>query len=142
MHTTLGPVIVLVLWSLVMLGWTIVRRFSAMKASRISLSGRRGGRGQDLEKIIPDASVHWPSHNYTHLMEQPTLFYAVALALFAMGAGSGWSAWLAWAYVAIRVVHSVVQSTSNIISIRANLFLASTVVLIALAARALILLPR
>lgn len=142
MHTTLGPVIVLALWSLVMLGWTIVRRFSAMKANRISLSGRRGGRGQDLEKIIPDPSVHWPSHNYTHLMEQPTLFYAVALALFVMGAGGGWSAWLAWAYVAIRVVHSVVQSTSNIISIRANLFLLSTIVLIALAARALTLLPR
>lgn len=142
MHTTLGPVVVLVLWSLVMLGWTVVRRFVAMKANRISIAGRRGGRGQDLEKMLPDAAVHWPSHNYTHLMEQPTLFYAIALALFAIGAGGGWSAWLAWAYVAIRVVHSVVQSTSNIISIRANLFLLSTAVLIALAVRAMMALPR
>lgn len=142
MHSTLGPILVLALWSLVMLAWTVVRRFSAMKAKGISLAGRRGGRGQDLEKIITDGPVHWPSHNYTHLMEQPTLFYAVALALFAMGAGGGWSAWLAWAYVALRIVHSIVQATANIISLRANLFMVSTVVLIALVVHGLLLLPR
>lgn len=135
MNTTLGPVIALAFWSMVMLGWMIVRRFGAMKASGISLAGRRGGRGQDLEKMI-EGPVHWPAHNYTHLMEQPTVFYAVGLALAVMGQGGSWSAWLAWAYVALRVVHSIVQSTTNIISLRANLFMASTAVLIALIVRA------
>lgn len=139
MNTTLGPVIALALWSMIMLGWMIVRRFGAMKAKGISLAGRRGGRGQDLEALI-EGPVHWPAHNYTHLMEQPTVFYAVALALAVMGQGTGWSAWLAWAYVGLRVAHSIVQSTANIISLRANLFMGSTVVLIALAVRAAILL--
>jgi len=139
MNTTLGPVIALALWSMIMLGWMIVRRFGAMKAKGISLAGRRGGRGQDLEALI-EGPVHWPAHNYTHLMEQPTVFYAVALALAVMGQGTGLSAWLAWAYVGLRVAHSIVQSTANIISLRANLFMGSTVVLIALAVRAAILL--
>ena len=138
MNTTLGPVIALALWSMIMLGWMMVRRFGAMKAKGISLAGRRGGRGQDLEKAI-EAPVHWPAHNYTHLMEQPTVFYAVALALAVMGQGAGWNAGLAWAYVGLRIVHSIVQSTANIISLRASLFMVSTVVLIALGVRAAIL---
>ena len=131
MNTIVAPVITLAFWSMVMLGWMVVRRFGAMKAKGISLAGRRGGRGQDLEKVI-DAPVHWPAHNYTHLMEQPTVFYAVALALAVIGRGAGWSAWLAWAYVGLRVIHSIVQSTSNVLSVRAPLFFASTLVLLAL----------
>ncbi len=136
MHTTLGPVLALALWSLIMLGWMVARRFPAMKAKGVKLAGMRGGRGQDLERVTDDPSIHWPAHNYTHLMEQPTLFYAVALALFVMGAGSGWSAWLAWAYVGVRVAHSIVQSTSNIVSVRFAFFAASTLVLIVMIARA------
>ena len=72
------------------------------------------------------------------------MFYVVAVAVAVMvavlvavmGEGGGWSARLAWACVGLRVVHSIVQSPSNIISLRANLFMGSTVVLIALAVRA------
>ncbi len=139
MHTTLAPVIALALWSMIMLGWMFVRRSAAMKAKGISLAGRRGGRGSDLEKVIEER-VHWPSHNYTHLMEQPTVFYAVALALAVMGHGGGVSAWLAWSYVALRVVHSIVQATANVIAVRATLFMLSTLVLIAMIVRAALLL--
>ncbi len=139
MTTTIGPVIALAFWSMIMLGWMFVTRSSAMKAKGISLAGRRGGRGQDLEQVI-DARVHWPAHNYTHLMEQPTVFYAVALALAVMGKGAGWSAWLAWAYVGLRVVHSIVQATNNVISARATLFMLSTAVLVALIVHAALLL--
>jgi len=61
MNTTAGPVIALALWSMIMLGWVIVRRFGAMKAKGISLAGRRGGRGHDLEAPIEEP-VHWPMH--------------------------------------------------------------------------------
>jgi len=82
------------------------------------------------------AKVNWKSHNYTHLMEQPTLFYAVVAVLALAGEGSGINASLAWAYVGIRVVHSIWQSTINIISVRVALFTASTLVLWGLAINA------
>jgi hypothetical protein len=76
-----------------------------------------GSRYVDVESMMP-AKVNWKSHNYTHLMEQPTIFYAAVLILAVAGEGSGINASLAWAYVGIRVVHSIWQATTNIISVR------------------------
>jgi hypothetical protein len=95
-----------------------------------------GLRGQDLESRFPP-EVMWPSHNYTHLMEQPTLFYA-AVGILAL-AGAGWvDVALGWAYVALRIVHSLWQIKVNTIPTRVRLFKISTYVLLALAIRALI----
>ncbi|MCP2853508.1 MAPEG family protein, partial [Salmonella enterica] len=72
----LAPAAVLVLWTLVMLFWMAGTRFPALKAAGIDVSKAVGGRGQDLETVLP-ANVNWKAHNYAHLVEQPTLFYAV-----------------------------------------------------------------
>ena len=136
MHSPiLAPVAALICWSLVMLVWLMVSRFRAFSAKGISLAGRRGGRGVNLEGVLPD-EVQWKSHNYSHLMEQPTLFYAVALVLALAGAGGGAGLMLGWAYVAIRIAHSIVQATINIITLRFSLFALSSVVLMAMAVRA------
>jgi hypothetical protein len=82
------------------------------------------------------AKVNWKSHNYTHLMEQPTIFYAVVAVLALAGEGAGINATMAWAYVGLRVVHSVWQSTVNIISVRITLFTLSTLCLWVLAINA------
>ena len=63
----LAPAAVLVVWSLIMLLWTAGTRFPAMAKSGMDLKNAApGGRGQDLEGVIPD-KVNWKSHNYTHL---------------------------------------------------------------------------
>jgi hypothetical protein len=131
----LAPVVALIAWSLLVLLWVVVTRMPALKAAGIDLSKARGGRPGGLDGVLPDAT-QWKAHNYIHLMEQPTLFYAVCLALALLGAGDGLNATLAWAYVALRVVHSLVQGTSNIIRYRFMLFALSTLALIALTARA------
>ena len=131
----LAPAAVLVLWSLVMLSWTALSRFPAMAKAGMDLKNLApGGRGQDLEGVI-DAKVNWKSHNYAHLMEQPTLFYATLTILAFMGAGAT-DVLLAWAYVAIRIVHSIWQATVNVVSVRFTLFVLSTGCLLALAIRA------
>ena len=56
-----------------------------------------------------DDQAQWKSHNYNHLMEQPTIFYAIAITLALMDFGGGINYWLAWGYVGFRVVHSLVQ---------------------------------
>lgn len=131
----LAPAAVLVLWTLVMLLWIMVTRFPAMAKTGLDLSkAQPGGRGQDLEGVLPP-EVNWKSHNYTHLMEQPTIFYPTVVILAVMGAGAIDVA-LAWAYVAIRIVHSVYQSTVNRIPVRFSLFAISTLCLVVLAVRA------
>ena len=130
-----APAIALVLWSLLMLGWLAVTRLPAMYRAGISLATLVGGRGVDLEGVVPDR-VNWKSHNYAHLMEQPTLFYATVVILGVVGEGHGVNLQLAWAYVVIRIAHSVVQSVWNRVAVRFTLFCAATLALLLLAINA------
>jgi len=130
-----APAIVLVLWSLFMLAWLAISRLPAMAKAGIALGSLVGGRGADLEGVIPDR-VNWKSHNYSHLMEQPTIFYVTVVILGLVGAGDGVNLQLAWAYVMLRIAHSVVQSVWNRVAVRFTLFVASTLVLVLLAVNA------
>ena len=131
------PVAALVAWSLVMMFWMVVSRIPAMRSKGISLRTAVGGRPGVLDGVIDD-KAQWKAHNYIHLMEQPTLFYAIALTLALIGEGDGLNAQLAWAYVALRILHSIVQATVNIIRYRFILFALSSLVLLALTIHALI----
>ncbi|MFL0356904.1 MAPEG family protein [Erythrobacter sp. GH1-10] len=130
----LAPAAVLVVWSLVMLYWMALTRLPAMKKAGVDMGARPGGRGQDLEGQI-DQKVQWKSHNYSHLMEQPTLFYATVVILALVGAGAI-DVMLAWAYVGLRIIHSLWQATVNKVPVRFLLFVASSAALTILAIRA------
>jgi hypothetical protein len=132
----LKPVAVLVAWTLAILVVLIARRLPAMKAAGIDLNKARGGKPGGLDGLIPE-QAQWPAHNYIHLVEQPTLFYAVALLLAVIGQGDGLNAGLAWAYAGLRMLHSLIQITSNIIRYRFLVFGASTLMLVALTLHAL-----
>lgn len=127
----LAPVVALVAWSLVMQVWMYCARISAMRRAGISLKGRKGSRRDSLEGVIPD-EANWKAHNYAHLMEQPTIFYAIALTLALLGFGGGINLYLAWAYVGLRVVHSFIQATANVILYRFAVFTLSSLCLFAL----------
>ena len=130
-HPLLQPVVALLAWSAIMFLWMYATRIPAMIKAGIDLKNRVGGQGKDLDAILPP-EVQWKSHNYNHLMEQPTLFYAAALVLVLTDCQSGIALYAAWAYVALRVVHSLVQSTSNRIRYRFALFLLASIALIIL----------
>lgn len=132
----LAPAAVLVVWTLVMLLWLMATRLPALKKAGIDLSKAVGGRGQDLEGVLP-ANTNWKAHNYAHLVEQPTLFYATVAILAIMGQVSRTAVMLAWAYVALRIAHSLVQATVNKINWRFPLFALSSLALLALAIMAL-----
>ena len=130
----LASVAALVAWTLVMMLWMYFTRMPAMRRAGISLKGRVGARGKDLDGVVED-SVQWKSHNYNHLMEQPTLFYAVALSLVIIGDRDPGTLAFAWAYVGLRIAHSLVQSTVNIVKYRFLLFALASVALILLTLR-------
>ena len=131
----LKPVVVLVAWTLVMWAWMVAVRMPALKAAGVDITKLTGGKGTDADRVLPP-KVQWPSHNYNHLLEQPTAFYAVALTLALIGAGNGINATIAWGYVLLRIAHSLVQATFNRVSVRFLLFLLSTLCLIALTVQA------
>jgi hypothetical protein len=134
----LAPAAMLVLWSMVVLIWVTVTRFAAIRRlskDHLRTLSKAGTRGPDLERVLPE-SVNWKSHNYTHLMEQPTAFYAAVTILALAGEGGAINAALAWGYTALRVVHSVWQGTVNKLPIRMSLFTLSSLCLIALAINA------
>jgi len=129
----LAPVMALVLWSFVMWAWLYATRIPAITRLKIVYDPRRPA--SEFDEAIPP-EVRWKADNYNHLMEQPTLFYATAIVLALLGQGAGLNAWLAWAYVGIRVVHSLVQATVNVILLRFAIFMVGSLVLLALAIRA------
>ncbi len=129
----LAPAAVLVAWSLLMLIWMAATRLPAL--AKLGHPPQRGGRGQDLEGILP-ADIQWKAHNYNHLMEQPTIFYALVMIL-ALGGYEQLDVTLAWIYVGLRVAHSLWQAVVNTIPVRLNIFAVISLILMVLAARAL-----
>jgi hypothetical protein len=129
----LQPVVVLVLWSMVMWAWLYATRIPAMQKAKVALDPNT--TGAEMSAQLPPA-VRWKADNYNHLMEQPTLFYATALVLALAGQGGGLNAMLAWGYMSLRIVHSLVQATTNVIMLRWAVFMLSSLVLLALAVHA------
>jgi hypothetical protein len=125
----IAPVVALAVWTHVVWAWMYATRIPAIRQSRMVLDPA-APRGEQMATL--PARVRWKADNYNHLMEQPTVFYAVALSLALLGAGSGTNATLAWAYFASRVIHSLVQATFNKIEVRFGLFVLSSLILIAL----------
>jgi hypothetical protein len=123
----LQPVIALVLWSLAMMTWMYATRLPAMRRAGMLGDREMGQRPGSLDVALPPR-IQWKAHNYNHLMEQPTLFYAVALTLALVGTGK-LELVFAWAYVGLRILHSLVQATSNIVALRFSLFIAASLAL-------------
>ena len=132
----LAPVVALVAWTLVMMMWLYAVRFPALARKGISLKGRVGSKGGDLDGVV-EPEAQWKAHNYNHLLEQPTLFYAIAITLALLGGGDMWiNVWLAWAYVGLRIAHSLIQATVNVVRWRFLTFMAASICLLGLTVHA------
>ena len=129
----LKPVVALLAWTMVMWIWMYATRIPAI--NKLPKDGGPnadvGWTGAKLDDLI-EPRTQWKAHNYNHLHEAPTLFYAVALVLAIVGQGDGLFATIAWVYVALRVLHSLLQATVNKVMVRFLLFSLSSLALIML----------
>ena len=116
-----------------MWSWMYVTRIPAIGASKMKLDPN-APRGEQMATLPP--RVRWKADNYNHLMEQPTVFYAVALATALIAPADQVAVTIAWVYVGLRVVHSLLQSLVNVIPLRFVLFALSSIALIVLTVRA------
>jgi hypothetical protein len=127
----LQSVVALAAWTMVMWVWMYLTRIPAMNKAGIDGTKLVGSTGASLRDKLPE-QVSWKADNYNHLHEAPTVFYAVAITLAIIGQGDGLNALLGWSYVGLRVAHSLVQATVNLVLVRFALFALSSLVLIAL----------
>lgn len=135
MENFLTPVLALIMWSLIIWCVMYARRIPAM--NKAGIDPQEAAHPGSLN-VLP-SKVRGAADNYNHLMEQPTIFYALMFYLQISGfaAGDTMAHRLAWAYVVLRVLHSLVQVTVNTVVVRFGLFTLSTIVLIVMALRAL-----
>lgn len=126
----LTPVLALIIWTLVMLLVMYKRRIPAMNA--ISKRTQDFIDNPKLGEKLP-ASARWAANNYNHLHESPTIFYALMFTIFLMDKVTPLALYCAWAFVIIRIIHSIVHITSNKVIVRFSLFLLSMIALIIMA---------
>lgn len=127
----LHPVVALAAWTMIMWIWMYVTRIPAMSAAKVDPDSLVQQGAKTLGDLLP-AKVQWKADNYNHLHEAPTVFYAVAIVLAMLDQGNGINAMIAWAYVFLRVIHSIFQATMNKVMIRFIIFVLSSLALMAL----------
>ncbi|VAV94574.1 Uncharacterized protein conserved in bacteria [hydrothermal vent metagenome] len=131
----LQPVVALVLWTMLIWLWMYVTRIPAMGKAKIDIANLSGGKGSDLDDLLPP-EVQWKAHNYNHLLTEPMLFYVICVVLALTGNGDGINLTIAWVYVGLRVLHSLIQVTINKVKYRFLVFALSSLCIIALAIHA------
>ena len=130
-HPLAAPMVVLLAWTMIMFIWMYATRIPAMIKAGYDIKTMRGTTGRSLDDKLPP-EVQWKAHNYNHLLEQPVLFYAACLLLMMLAEDGRGAVLLAWLYVGLRIVHSLVQATSNVIRLRFPLFFAASLALLGL----------
>ena len=132
----LTPVLALIIWTLLIWALMYARRIPAMQAAKIDPETAKSPDGKWKEEL--PLSVQASAHNYNHLLEQPTIFYALMFYVTLTAQMSMPIFYAAWAYVGLRVLHSFVQVSAGKVMLRFSIFSLSTLVLIAMVVMTLI----
>lgn len=132
LQSFLSPVLILILWTAVLWFWMYATRLPAMQRANINPDdARHPGRWGDR---LP-ANIRAVADNYNHLHEQPTIFYALMGFAALTGGADELMLKLAYGYVGIRVVHSLVQILSPNVTQRFVVFALASIVLIAMSVK-------
>ena len=123
----LYPLFALAAWTLIVLVLIPVARVRSVRLREIGTDDFMYG---ESARVPSHDSV--PNRNYMNLLELPMLFYVVCLLLMMTAGASNLAVALAWAYVALRVVHSLIHLTYNQVLHRLAAFTLSNVALVVL----------
>ena len=129
--TMLTTVLALIVWTLIVWIWMDATRIPTMQKAKIHpQSAVNAGAlvGLPMEvRVVAD--------NYNHLHEQPTIFYALAVYSYLVGVSDPLNIWLAWGYVGLRIVHSLIQIVARKVMLRFQVFVLASLMLMIIAAR-------
>ena len=119
--------IVLVFWTMIVLLMIPRRRFGAARQRLVTAKDFAFGESENVP-----GEVRIPNRNYMNLLELPVLFYLACITLVVTAKVEPWSVGLAWAFVLLRIAHSIVHLTYNNVFHRLRIFALSATVLLAL----------
>jgi hypothetical protein len=128
-HAILTPMLALICWTLVMYLWMYATRIPAMQKAGINPAKMKSK--SEIDVLPPEVSRI--ADNYNHLHEQPVIFYALGAVSALAAIDSAILVYLAWAYVALRIAHSLIQCLWNFIPARFFVFLLSSLMLFGMA---------
>jgi len=131
----IAPIIALIAWTLIIFLWMFATRIPAIMKAKMRMDNS-APRGQQMSEL--PAHVRWKADNFNHLMEQPTLFYALTICTIFLGIDNGINLIFAWSYVGLRINHSLVQVIGNKIELRFAVFMLSNIPLFALTINAVL----
>jgi hypothetical protein len=123
----LYPVIALAALTFVVLCLIPYQRFKAASKRLVVVEDFKHGESASVPGVV---SI--PNRNYMNLLEAPMLFYVACFGIFITQGVTRNAVALAWAYVALRAIHSIVHLTYNNVFHRLTCFALSNVVLVAL----------
>ena len=129
--TMLTPVLALIVWTLIVWIWMYATRIPAMQKAKINPQDAVNAGALDTLPV----EVRVVADNYNHLHEQPTIFYALAIYSYLVGVADPLNVWLAWGYVAARILHSFMQIVVRKVMLRFQVFALASVILMIIAAR-------
>ena len=134
MMSMLAPALLLVIWTCVMWFWLYATRLPAIRKH-----GIQPGKFKTKDHLsdLP-LSVRQVADNYNHLHEQPVLFYFLVLLSHGYGLSDGLNVALAWGYLGMRVLHSLIQVTTNFVPLRFTVFALGSFLLMGIAVRNLL----
>jgi hypothetical protein len=135
MHSLLTPVLALITLTLLVWIWMYATRIPAMQKAGISPQAAK--HPGTWEAGVP-SSARQVAENYNHLLEQPTIFYALVFYIVLAAHSDQLHIYLAWAYVVLRVVHTLIQCTVNLVPMRFLVFSLSTIALMIMAGREIV----
>ena len=119
----LMPVFVLILWTFII---TLIMAYGRVRFTKNPQ--KDAAHTRDLKGLLP-AWVERTSDNYNHLFEQPTVFYAISFVIWGLNHTDSIHLYCAWIYVVIRIIHSILQATINLVWFRFSLFILSWIAL-------------
>ena len=112
-------------------------RFAAVRRREVSVDYYRAFQGDEEPEPLRVVSRH-----FSNLFEMPVLFYVGVLMAYVTHQVSWWLIGCAWAYVALRCVHTYVHLTSNDVRVRFGMYFASGFVLLVMWSSLLVRLVR
>ena len=118
------PVLTLVFWTFIIFAIMAPARFYFLRMKHPQTAAHT----KNLKGLLPPWTER-VADNYNHLFEQPVVFYAIALSIAVINNIEPFMIQLAWVYVALRVLHSIVQITFNFVPLRFTLFVTSWLIL-------------
>jgi hypothetical protein len=123
----LYPLFALATWTFLVL---LLIPFVRVRSVRRREIGPNDFKYGESPAVPPSVSI--PNRNYMNLLELPMLFYVVCMVLYVTAGASRLAVYIAWFYVVLRVVHSIIHLSYNAVIHRLSAFALSNAAVISL----------